>query len=88
MFAFLNHRKNRIKLLVWDRTGYLILYKRLEKGTFTISTAPRAGERHVEMDGGELALMLEGLDLRGARRRCRWYRSPHDERRTDVAGVT
>jgi transposase len=78
VFVFLNRRRNRIKLLVWDRTGYLLLYKRLERGTFRIATEPRLGERHVELDAGELGLMLEGLDLRGARRRTRWHRSPHD----------
>jgi transposase len=77
LFCFLNRRKNRIKLLVWDRTGYLLLYKRLERGTFALPTAPAPGRRHVEVDAGELGLMLEGLDLRGARRRVRWYRSPH-----------
>lgn len=78
VFAFLNRRKNRIKLLVWDRSGYMLLYKRLERGTFTLSTQPRHGQRHVEMDAGELTLLLEGIDLRGARRKRRWYRSPHD----------
>jgi len=77
IFVFLNRRRNRIKLLVWDRTGYLLLYKRLERGTFEVATRPRIGERHVELDAGELGLMLEGLDLRGARRRTRWYRTPH-----------
>lgn len=77
VFAFLNRRRNAVKLLVWDRTGYLILYKRLARGTFTLRTEPRVGERHVEIDAGELGLMLEGLDLRGARRRVRWYRTPH-----------
>lgn len=77
LFCFLNKRKNRIKLLVWDRTGYLLLYKRLERGTFALPTQPAPGHRHVEVDAGELGLMLEGLDLRGARRRTRWYRSPH-----------
>lgn len=76
VFCFLNRRRNRIKLLVWDRTGYLILYKRLERGTFTLATTPAAGHRHVEMDAGELALMLEGLDLRDAVRRPRWRRLP------------
>jgi transposase len=76
VFVFLNRRKNRIKLLVWDRTGFLQLYKRLEHGTFEIPTVPAWGEQHVEIDAGELGLMLEGLDLRGARRRKRWYRLP------------
>lgn len=76
VFVFLNRRRNRIKLLVWDRTGYLLLYKRLERGTFRLPTAPSVGQRHVELDAGELGLMLEGLDLRGARRQARWYRRP------------
>ena len=74
LFVFLNRRKNRIKLLVWDRTGYLLLYKRLERGTFHLATQPAAGQRHVEVDAGELGLMLEGVDLRGAARRERWRR--------------
>lgn len=77
IFVFINRRKNRVKLLVWDRTGYLLLYKRLERGTFEIAPEPRVGDRHVELDAGELGLMLEGLDLRGAHRRTRWYRVPH-----------
>jgi transposase len=76
LFVFLNRRRNRIKLLVWDRTGYLLVYKRLERGTFTLPTEPVLGRRHVEVDAGELGLMLEGLDLRGARRQPRWYRRP------------
>lgn len=76
LFCFLNRRRNRIKLLVWDRTGWMLLYKRLEHGTFELPTEPEPGRRHIEVDAGELGLMLEGLDLRGARRRRRWYRSP------------
>lgn len=79
VFVFVNRRRNRIKLLVWDRTGYLLLYKRLERGTFKIPTEPEVGRRHVEVDAGELGLMLEGLDLRGARRRKRWYRLRHQK---------
>ncbi len=80
LFVFLNRRRNRIKLLVWDRTGYLLLYKRLERGTFRIPTEPAAGARHVEVDAGELGLMLEGVDLRNATRRERWRRLPHESR--------
>ena len=77
VFVFINRRKNRVKLLVWDRTGYLLLYKRLERGTFQIPPSSITGEQHVELDSGELGLMLEGLDLRPAKRRKRWYRSPY-----------
>lgn len=77
VLVFLNRRRNRMKLLVWDRTGYLLVYKRLSRGTFEIPTSPRLGEEHVEVDSGELTLMLEGIDLRDAKRRVRWYRLPH-----------
>jgi transposase len=77
LFVFINNRKNRIKILAWDRTGYLLLYKRLERGTFRIPVKPEAGRKHVEVDSGELTLMLEGLDLTNARRQKRWYRAPH-----------
>jgi hypothetical protein len=40
------------------------------------ATQPAAGQRHVELDAGELGLMLEGVDLRGAARRVRWRRLP------------
>jgi transposase len=80
LFVFLNRRRNRIKLLVWDRTGYLIVYKRLEAGTFTLASAPTVGRRHIELDAGDLALLLEGVDLRGAVRRTRWRRLPRAPR--------
>lgn len=78
LFVFTNRRRNRVKVLAWDRTGYLLLYKRLERGTFHLAMEPVAGCRHVELDAGELGLMLEGVDLRDARRRERWRRLPHE----------
>jgi transposase len=72
LFAFINRRRNRMKVLVWEPSGYLLLYKRLERGRFHLPLAPRPGERHIEIEGAELALMIEGIDLRGARRRKRW----------------
>jgi transposase len=85
LFVFTNRRRNRVKVLLWDRTGYLLLYKRLERGTFHLPTQPEAGRRHVELDAGELGLMLEGVDLRGARRRERWRRLPHQVVATTAA---
>jgi transposase len=79
VFVFLNRRGDRAKLLLWDRNGYLLVYKRLERGVFRAPREAEAGAGHVALEGPELALMLEGIDLRGARRRPRWApRAPHD----------
>ena len=72
LFVFVNRRRNRLKILVWEPSGYLLVYKRLEQGRFHLPTAPLAGERHIRIEAAELGLMLEGIDLRGARRRKRW----------------
>lgn len=72
VFSFLNRRRNRMKLLVWQPSGYLQLYKRLERGRFSLPSAPRPGMRHIEIEASELMLMMEGIDLVGSRRRKRW----------------
>jgi transposase len=72
LFVFVNRRSNRLKVLLWQPSGFLLLYKRLERGTFKRPRAPSLGQRHIEMDSAELALMIEGIDLRDARRRVRW----------------
>lgn len=72
LFVFLNRRGNRMKILLWERSGYLLIYKRLEQGRFQLPRTPTVGKRHIEIEGSELALMMEGIDLRGAKRRKRW----------------
>ena len=72
LFVFVNRRRDRLKILVWERSGYLLLYKRLERGRFHLPQAAVVGQRHVEMEASELTLMMEGIDLRGAQRRRRW----------------
>jgi transposase len=72
VFVFLNRRGDRVKLLLWDRNGWLLVYKRLERGVFKRPREAGVGAGHVLLEGPELALMLEGIDLRGARRRPRW----------------
>ena len=71
VFLFYNRSHNRLKLLWWDRGGFALLYKRLERGTFQFPKG-LAGKRRVQVDAGELALILEGIDLRGATWRARW----------------
>jgi transposase len=68
LFVFRNRRGDRCKILYWDRSGFALWYKRLERGTFRFPTSHTA---HVEVEAAELALLLEGIDLAGARRRPR-----------------
>ena len=63
LFLFVNKSGDRLKALWWDRTGYCILYKRLERGVFRFPTAMRPGDASVAIDAAEFAKILEGLDL-------------------------
>jgi transposase len=69
LFVFRNRRGDKVKILFWDRGGFWIFYKRLERGTFKL---PSAAGDNVQIEAGELALLLEGIDLAGARRRARF----------------
>lgn len=65
VYVFVNRRRTHIKLLVWDRSGFVLYYKRLEQGTFEIP-APGA------LSWRQLVLMLEGVSLKSARYRKRY----------------
>jgi transposase len=60
VFVFRNRRGDRLKLLYWDRDGFALWYKRLEKGTFVIPKVPGVSGL---LDPRQLSLMLEGVDL-------------------------
>lgn len=64
-FVFRNRRRDRIKILYWDRDGFALWFKRLERGTFRF---PEAKGGRVEVTPAELASVLEGIDLAHARR--------------------
>ena len=70
LFVFFNKRGDRCKILSWDRSGFCLWYKRLEQGTFRMPLGPEA---HGEIDRRDLAMMLEGMDLRELRRRKRFH---------------
>ena len=72
VFAFLNRRMDRAKLLVWSPSGFWLLFKRLERGRFVLPSAPSAGAAHLALEASELASMLDGIDLRRAVRGPRW----------------
>ena len=71
VFIFVNRRRDRIKLLVWDRSGYVIFYKQLQQGTFELP-AFEAQATSCPMKWEELVLILEGVSLGSVRRRKRF----------------
>jgi transposase len=71
LFVFLNKRADRCKILFWDRSGFCLWYKRLEQGVFCLSGYSTESHR-LEVSVTELSLILEGIDLTGARRRKRY----------------
>jgi len=73
LFLFVGRRRDRLKILYWDRDGYALWYKRLEKGTFRMPAA-KPDAASVELKASELAMLLEGIDLRSIRRRQRFRR--------------
>ena len=73
VFVFVGRRRDRVKLLIWDRSGFWLFTKRLEAGTFAALRAPTE-TACVELSSRELLLMLEGIELRDVRQRRRYRR--------------
>jgi transposase len=78
LFVFSNRRRNGLKMLVWTHGGFLMLYKRLEKGRFR--WPPLRADRGT-ITQAELAAVMEGIDLSKARRLSRW----NPQKRSDDA---
>jgi len=76
LFVFVNRRRDLLKILHWDGSGFWIWYRRLERGTFQLPAA-EAGEARagIELTAAQLSLILEGIDLSSVRQRLR-YRHP------------
>ena len=72
-FVFRSRRGDRLKLLYWDQDGWVIWYKRLETGVFTLPRAEGA-ERAVELRASELAMILDGIDMAKLKRAPRYER--------------
>ena len=73
LFLFVNRDRDRMKILFWDRDGFCIWYKRLERGTFQLLTTTD-DEQGIELSYSQLVKLLGGLDLRTGRRRRRYRR--------------
>jgi transposase len=72
LFVFSNRRKDRIKILYWDRDGFAIWAKRLEEGTYAMPFTEAGTEQHQEITAQELGAILSGIDLNQATRRKRY----------------
>lgn len=71
VFIFFNKRRNQVKLLLWERDGFSIYHKRLERGTYELPSMSDPFTS-AELRGDELMLILQGISLQSVRRRKRF----------------
>ena len=71
LFVFVSRRGDRVKILAWERGGFVLWYKRLEQGRFR-RPALAPDQKSVTLDAGQLAMLLEGVDYSQLRRPKRW----------------
>lgn len=73
LFVFRSRRGDRLKILVWDRDGFVLWYKRLEAGVFKLPKM-EGSARSVELRASELAMILDGIDMSRLKRAPRYER--------------
>ena len=79
LFVFANRRKDRVKILYWDRDGFAVWAKRLEEGTYAMPFGEEDEARR-EITAQELGALLSGIDLSTAKRRKRYRREERGSR--------
>ena len=80
LFVFFNRHRNRVKVLFWDRSGFCIYYKRLERGTFHFPQYLSEDTKALKVAVSDFALILDGIELYGAVRHGR-YRLSEPQRK-------
>jgi len=75
LFVFTSRRRDRVKILYWDRDGFAVWSKRLEEGTYGVPFGDGGTERRREITAQELGALLSGIDLSTAKRRKRYRRN-------------
>ena len=71
LYVFVSRRGDRLKILTWSAGGFLLLYKRLERGRFRLPEI-RDDQTEVELDATQLAMLLDGIDIRRVQPPRRW----------------
>ena len=75
LFVFTSRRRDRVKILYWDRDGFAVWSKRLEEGTYAVPWGDSGEERRREITAQELGALLSGIDLQRVTQRKRYRRS-------------
>ena len=73
VFIFINRRRDRIKLLMWDATGFALYYKQLERGTFEWPAVAKG--KSLELSWSDLVMLLEGIEIKSITRRKRYRKT-------------
>jgi transposase len=71
LYVFVSRRGDRIKILTWDHGGFVLYYKRLERGRFRLPER-REGATELEIDAMQLAMILDGIDVQRVKRPRHW----------------
>ena len=72
VFVFINRQRDKIKLLHWEQGGFVLYYKRLERGTFEVPKV-NAGEKTCQITWSSLMLMIEGIMIEKSKQRRRYF---------------
>ena len=81
LYVFVSRRGDRLKILTWTTGGFLLLYKRLERGRFRLPEI-RAGQAEVELDATQLTMLLDGIDIKRVEAPRRW--TPPSRQKVDA----
>jgi len=75
LYVFTSRRGDRVKILCWDRGGFVIYYKRLERGRFRLPQI-EPGATEVQLDATQLAMLVDGIDVKHVKSPKRWEPAP------------
>jgi transposase len=78
LYVFTSRRGDRIKILTWEAGGFVLYYKRLERGRFRLPEI-RAGQVEIELEAAQLAMLLDGIDVKRVPPPRRWTPPRHEK---------